>query len=166
MEIGKSIYNILAANTNVGNLVGTRIFPNVAPQTTAFPFIIYDVTGVQPNDTKDGVSTLDTNDIMISCYSETYSEASDLADVLSNRPDQIFNLETQFKSWTINDVVGHLYLFDVTALKALEGPKKFTPIANGMDNELSLQECQYRFLGFLTHRALFGRWKKISHTLG
>ena len=26
------------------------------------------------------------------------SEASDLADLLSNRPDQIFNLETQFKS--------------------------------------------------------------------
>ena len=47
MEIGKSIYNILAANTNVSNLVGTRIFPNVAPQTTTLPFIIYDVTGVQ-----------------------------------------------------------------------------------------------------------------------
>lgn len=32
------------------------------------------------------------------------AEASDLADLLSDRPDQIFNLETQFKSWTINDV--------------------------------------------------------------
>ena len=50
------------------------------------------------------------------------AEASDLADLLSDRPDQIFNLETQFKSWTINDVVGHLYLFDLAALKALEGP--------------------------------------------
>ena len=89
MEIGKSIYNILAANTNVSNLVGTRIFPNVAPQTTAFPFIIYDVTGVQPNDTKDGVSTLDTNDIMISCYSETYSEASDLAQKIRIAMDRI-----------------------------------------------------------------------------
>ena len=36
------------------------------------------------------------------------AEASDLADVLSNRTNQIFNLETQFKSWTINDIVGHL----------------------------------------------------------
>ena len=50
------------------------------------------------------------------------AEASDLADLLSDRHDQIFNLETQFKSWTINDVVGHLYLFDLVALKALEGP--------------------------------------------
>ena len=98
------------------------------------------------------------------------AEASDLADVLSNCTDQIFNLETQFKSWTINDIVGHLYMFDLAALKALECPKIFqkffAPIANGMDNGLSLRECQYRFLGSLTHRALFKRWKKISHTLG
>ena len=61
---------------------------------------------------------------------------------------------------------GHLYVFDLAALKALESPKKFTSIANGMDNGLSLRECQYRFLGSLTHRALFERWKKISHALG
>ena len=53
------------------------------------------------------------------------AEASDLADVLSNCTDQIFNLETQFKSWTINDIVGHLYMFDLAALKALECPKIF-----------------------------------------
>ena len=98
------------------------------------------------------------------------AEVSDLADVLSNRPDQIFNLETLFKSWTINDVIGHLYLFDVAALKALEGPKVFekffAPIANGINNGLSLRECQHRFLESLTHRVLFERWKKMSHTLG
>ena len=40
MQIGKSIYNILANDSDVSALVGTRIFPNVAPQTTTFPFII------------------------------------------------------------------------------------------------------------------------------
>ena len=89
MEIGKAIYNILSTNGNVSTLVGTRIFPNVAPQTTTFPFIIYDVTGVQPNDTKDGASTLDTNDVMISCYSETYSQASDLAQKIRVAMDRI-----------------------------------------------------------------------------
>jgi|TARA_R110000823_G_scaffold242437_2_gene366886 hypothetical protein len=89
MEIGKAIYNILSTTGNVSALVGTRIFPNVAPQTTALPFIIYDVNGVQPNDTKDGVSTLDTNDVMISCYSETYSQASDLAKKIRIAMDRI-----------------------------------------------------------------------------
>ena len=89
MEIGKAIYNVLSTNSDVSTLVSTRIFPNVAPQTTTFPFIIYDVNGVQPNDTKDGVSTLDTNDVMISCYSETYSQASDLAQKIRIAMDRI-----------------------------------------------------------------------------
>ena len=47
------------------------------------------------------------------------AEGSDLAYISPNRPDQILNLETRFKSWTINDVVGHLYFFDLATLKAL-----------------------------------------------
>ena len=89
MEIGKSIYNILSTTGNVSALVGTRIFPNVAPQTTAFPFIIYDVTGVEPTNTKDGVSTLDTNNVMISVYSNTYSEASSLAQLVRIAMDRL-----------------------------------------------------------------------------
>ena len=89
MEIGKAIYSILFNDVDVKTLVSTRIFPNVAPQTTTFPFIIYDVTGIQPNDTKDGASTLDTNDVMISCYSETYSQASDLAKKIRIAMDRI-----------------------------------------------------------------------------
>tara|TARA_R100001163_G_C5031018_1_gene171223 strand:+ start:606 stop:1022 length:417 start_codon:yes stop_codon:yes gene_type:complete len=91
MELGKAIYNILynSGSGDVFDLVGTRIFPNVAPQTTQFPFIIYDITGVEPNDTKDGTSTLDTNDVMISCYSETYSQASDLAKKVRVAMDRI-----------------------------------------------------------------------------
>lgn len=91
MELGKAIYNILynGGAGDVYDIVGNRIFPNVAPQTTQFPFIIYDITGVEPNDTKDGVSTLDTNDVMISCYSETYSQASDLAKKVRVAMDRI-----------------------------------------------------------------------------
>ena len=110
MEIGKAIYNILNGDNAVRTLVGTRIFPNVAPQTTEFPFIIYDVNGVTPNDTKDGVSTLDTNSVMISCYSETYSQASDLAKKIRIAMDRInegtYNDEqiqsSQFQSY--NDI--------------------------------------------------------------
>tara|TARA_R110001599_G_scaffold120684_2_gene291847 strand:+ start:1315 stop:1725 length:411 start_codon:yes stop_codon:yes gene_type:complete len=110
MEIGKAIFNILSNDSDVLALVESRIFPNVAPQTTEFPFIIYDVTGVQPNDTKEGPSTLDTNDVMISCYSETYSEASDLAKKIRVAMDRITESEyatikiqsSQFQSY--NDI--------------------------------------------------------------
>ena len=78
MEIGKVIYHLLSTSQSL-QIIGTRIFPNVAPQTTAFPFIIYDVTGVTPTDTKENASTLDINDLTISVYAETYSQAELLA---------------------------------------------------------------------------------------
>lgn len=79
MKSGLAIYNILSNDADVSALVGTRIFPNVAKNKTQFPFIIYDVDGESPTDDKDGVSTLDTDSAMVSGYSKTYAEASDLA---------------------------------------------------------------------------------------
>ena len=78
MQIGKAIYNILST-TQALQVVGTRIFPNVAPQTTQLPFIIYDLTGVTPTPTKENASTLDINDFTVSVYAETYSQAELLA---------------------------------------------------------------------------------------
>ena len=79
MEIGKAIYNILVNDSDVNALVSGRILPNVARTTTAFPFIIYQVTGQNPTQDKDGPSTLDTDSVMISIYSGTYAEATNLS---------------------------------------------------------------------------------------
>ena len=76
MEIGKAIYSILSINPNISGLVGTRIFPNVAPQTTTLPFIIYDVTGVQPNDTKDGASRVAMDRIPEGTYGSEQIQSS------------------------------------------------------------------------------------------
>tara|TARA_R110002167_G_scaffold168443_2_gene366141 strand:- start:265 stop:681 length:417 start_codon:yes stop_codon:yes gene_type:complete len=79
MKIGLAIYNILSNDSDVSALVSTRIYPNVAKQATPFPFVVYQTTGVDPNDTKDGVSTVDGNSFMVLCYSETYTQVADLA---------------------------------------------------------------------------------------
>ena len=79
MEIGKAIFKILDDNSDVNALVSSRIYPMIARQGTDFPFIIYDVLSDEPTDYKEGVSSLDTTSIMVSVYSETYSQASDLA---------------------------------------------------------------------------------------
>lgn len=89
MESGLAIYNILANDSPVSAIVGTRIFPNVAKQTTSFPFIIYDVQSENPTDYKQGVSSLDTDNVMVSCYCETYSQASDLAKKIRTALDRV-----------------------------------------------------------------------------
>ena len=79
MKSGLAIYNLLSNDSDVTDLVSTRIFPNVAKNTTAFPFIVYDVDSESPTPTKDGVSILDVDTVTVSGYSKTYIQASDLA---------------------------------------------------------------------------------------
>tara|TARA_R100000750_G_C2321353_1_gene86456 strand:+ start:408 stop:812 length:405 start_codon:yes stop_codon:yes gene_type:complete len=79
MKIGAAIYSVLANDSDVGALVSTRIYPNVAVQKSAFPFVVYQTTGVDPNDTKEGVSTVDGNSFDTLCFADTYTEAVDLA---------------------------------------------------------------------------------------
>ena len=88
MFIGKAIYQILIQEQPLLP-VGTRIFPNVAPQTTQLPFIIYDVTGVTPTPTKENASTLDINDFTVSVYAETYSQAELLAKDVRSALDRL-----------------------------------------------------------------------------
>ena len=79
MKIGLAIYNILANDSDVTDITSTRIYPNVAKQSTTFPFLVYQTTGIDPNDTKDGVSTVDGNSFEVLCFADTYTEAVDLA---------------------------------------------------------------------------------------
>ena len=88
MKSGLAIYNILITDVDVANMVVRRVFPNVAKNGTTFPFIIYDVESESPTQDKDGVSTLDEDFVMVSCYCKTYSEASDLAQKIRTALDR------------------------------------------------------------------------------
>ena len=89
MDIGKAIYKILSDNIAVSSMVGTRIAPNVMKQTSAFPFIVYDVSSDTPEGQKDSVALLDTANIMVSAYCKTYSEASKLANYIRTALDRV-----------------------------------------------------------------------------
>ena len=98
------------------------------------------------------------------------AEAEELADILGNQPEPAFYLETLFKSWTVNDVIGHLYMFDVAALETLKSADAFdafyAPIAKQLRGGKTLLQCQYPYLGKLTGRALFEQWRITSKKLG
>ena len=89
MDIGKAIYKILSDNIAVSSMVGTRIAPNVMKQTSAFPFIVYDVRSDSPEGQKESVALLDTASIRVSGYCKTYSEASKLANYIRTALDRV-----------------------------------------------------------------------------
>ena len=97
------------------------------------------------------------------------AEANSLFMLLQEQPNSVFGIQTQFKSWTISDVIGHLYVFDIAALKTLESAEAFeeyfAPIRSDLSRGLSILEIQCKYLGDLTGRALLERWRITSKSL-
>ena len=106
MDIGKAIYKILSDNIAVSSLVtnykGIRIAPNVMKQTSAFPFIVYDVNSDTPEGQKDSVALLDKASVMVSAYCKTYAEASTLANYIRTALDRVNGLYVGVNIQAIN----------------------------------------------------------------
>ena len=52
-------------------------------------------------------------------------ESDAIAALLANADDTAFDTVTQFKNWTIEDVIGHLHVWNAAALMTLEEPEQF-----------------------------------------
>lgn len=90
-------------------------------------------------------------------------ESRTLAALLEPLSAQDLQRETQFKGWTIEDVLGHLHLFNVAAETSLQGEEAFgtfiAPIVADMQSGKSILQCQFPWLNGLGGRDLFGAWK-------
>jgi len=88
MNEGKAIYSILTSDSDINAIVGTRVYPQIAAQEAAFPFVVYVLQNIDPSDTKSGVSTLDEVRYDIIVASESYAEASDLTNKIRTALDR------------------------------------------------------------------------------
>ena len=52
-----------------------------------------------------------------------------------NRPFSDFKRVTEFKDWTVSDVFGHLYVFNIAAIKTIELQEKFDEFFESQVNE-------------------------------
>jgi hypothetical protein len=73
--IGGIIYGALVGNATVAALVGTRVYPEEAPDKAAMPFIVYTVGA---GEFVDGSAAMWQAAVTISCYAATDSQAETL----------------------------------------------------------------------------------------
>lgn len=90
-------------------------------------------------------------------------EAAELARLLERLSDEDWDRVTQFKEWTINDVVLHLYASDWMAAASARSADEYERIRDDVrrkrESGLSMiEETRMRFPG-LRGAALFRRWK-------
>lgn len=99
--------------------------------------------------------------------SDFRTEVEALAAIVTPLSDAELKTVTQFKGWTIEDVIGHLHIFDHAAGLALESGDKFIaffgPILKQMTEGKSLREAQYPWLDGLAGQALVARWQETAH---
>ncbi|MEM8748790.1 MAG: TIGR03084 family metal-binding protein [Pseudomonadota bacterium] len=89
------------------------------------------------------------------------SEALDL--LLSSCNDATFARPTQFKNWSIGDIIGHLHMFNFAARLSLEAPHEFPafakPVHKGLVAGRSMMDMQAEWLDGLSGSRLFDTWR-------
>ena len=78
MKVGKAIYDILSTDTAIAAIVGTHIFPELAPPDIDAPYIVYSVVSNSPSDTKNTNGDIDVASIEVYSFQTTYNLAVDL----------------------------------------------------------------------------------------
>tara|TARA_R110000868_G_scaffold23387_1_gene94409 strand:- start:9600 stop:9989 length:390 start_codon:yes stop_codon:yes gene_type:complete len=89
MSASTIIYGLLSTNTGVTNLVSTKIYPIEAPQTIAFPYIVFQAISNMPTNTKSGASTMDKTRIQVTIVAKKQSEIDSIGAAVRSALDFI-----------------------------------------------------------------------------
>lgn len=71
---------VLVGNTSVTSMVGTRIYPLVAPKTAALPFITWRRSGISREHTLAGPMGMPNVSVEMQIFAPTYEDVRELAD--------------------------------------------------------------------------------------
>lgn len=78
-EIETAVYSALTGNATVAGLVGSRVYPLVAPQDVALPLLVYQRISQSPVVSHSGHSNLARTRIQVMCVAVNYNGARALA---------------------------------------------------------------------------------------
>jgi len=91
------------------------------------------------------------------------AECDDIFALLDSVSDADFSKKTLFKGWSINDIIGHLHLWNIAADLTLNEPDKFQSFIEkamgGLMRGQSHAQLQDEYFGGTSGRALFEDWK-------
>ena len=99
MTVDSIIFGILNGNSAVTGVVGSKIFPSQAPQTTSFPFIVFETISTMPNNTKSGPSEMDQYRIQVTTLAKENNQANDIADKVRSALDYYKSGDVQLISF-------------------------------------------------------------------
>lgn len=79
--IGKAIRAILAANSNITNLIGDRIYPLPMPQANTLPSIAYEIID-KPGIPCDNGTIILQEEVAVECFSESLLQSETINELI------------------------------------------------------------------------------------
>ena len=89
MNIGKLIYSVVASDATLVGLIGTRIYPEEAPNSVTYPYITFSKVRTEQTRAKNIVSPLDMIKVTFFIYSNNYDTSENVAIALRNKFDNL-----------------------------------------------------------------------------
>lgn len=74
--------DFIASDTTVVAVVGTRVYPSLAPPQAKRPFLVYTIVDGVPDQEMSAQSTLGHARIQVDCYADTYQSVAELSNDL------------------------------------------------------------------------------------
>lgn len=102
------VKNLLQANAAVSGLVGSRIYPLVAPQESAYPRIVYQRVSTKAIQTLGGITNLNESLLQLTSWGDTYNSARSLADIVKTSIHGYLSTGSGIKSIRINNDMSNL----------------------------------------------------------
>lgn len=87
MTIHAAVYSILTADTGVTDLVSTRIYPIIAPESASMPYITVQRIDSQHEHFMLGSSGMTRQRVQIDCWSDSMLSASNVAEAVRESLD-------------------------------------------------------------------------------
>ena len=81
--IPKAIYDKLSKNSTITKIIGSSLYPIIAPDEVPYPYIVYSRTGIAPDYDKDG-SLEDIVSVTVIAVSNDYMQSITLANEIRN----------------------------------------------------------------------------------
>jgi hypothetical protein len=93
MSAGIAVFYLLNNDAATTGAVGGRIFPDIAPQTSARPSIVIQTVSSMPNNTLglSGASKLDIERVTIFVASDTRKESNDIGELVRSVLGNVYN---------------------------------------------------------------------------
>lgn len=95
MSAGIAVFYLLNNDTETTGAVEGRIFPDVAPQTSARPAIVIQTISTIPNNTLglNGASKLDIERVQVTIASDTRKNANEIGQLVRNVLGNVHNID-------------------------------------------------------------------------